>query len=363
MAGFTIIERDEQLVTACAELSTAGAVALDTEFIREKTYAPILCLVQLRGTGDPMLLDPLAIGDLAPLGALMTDSGVEVVLHSCRQDLEALDTRIDGSPGTLFDTQVAAAFCGYGDQVSYAAMVDEVTGVSLPKVHTRADWTRRPLPASELAYAADDVRYLHDLRDHLGERLDRSGRMAWFREECGRQLDPGAWRPDPDRAWLRLKGAAALPVEAQETARRLAIWREKRAMDRNLPREWVLPTQALLAISRDAPRSVGMLARVEGLNRGMLRKHGDALVRICREAPRNPGSGAIWTQVLAPDDRRRVKGIMKLLRNVAEEIGISPSLLANRAAVEDFVRGTAEIELFRGWRREVAGARVLADYS
>ena len=363
MAGFTIIERDEQLEIASAELSSAGVVALDTEFMRVKTYAPVLCLVQLRGTGNPMLLDPLAIGDLAPLRALLKESGAEIVLHSCRQDLEALDTRIDASPGALFDTQVAAAFSGFGDQVSYAAMVAEVTGVSLPKDHTRADWARRPLPASELAYAADDVRYLHDLRDYLEERLDRYDRMSWFREECRRQIAPETWRPDPGKAWLRLKGAAALPVEAQETARRLAVWREQSAMEKNLPREWVLPTPALLSISRDPPGSMAKLARVEGISRGALRRYGDALVRICRETPRNPGSGAVWTQVLAPDDRRRVKGIMKLLRDVAEDIGISPSLLANRAAVEDFVRGTVEIELFRGWRREVAGDRVLADYS
>lgn len=363
MSGFTNIERDDQLVSACAELSKAGVVALDTEFVRERTYAPILCLVQMRGSGDPFLLDPLAVEDLAPLRDLVMNAGVETVLHSSRQDLEALDTRLDATLAAMFDTQIAAAFCGYGDQVSYASMVAEVTGVSLSKAHTRADWSRRPLPLSELAYAADDVRYLHELRDYLRDCLAGRGRMSWFREECRRQLDPATWRPDPESAWLRLKGAAMLPVEAQETARRLAVWREKKAMEKNRPREWILPTPVLLAISREGPRSMTLLSRLDGLPRGTLRRHGDALVRICRETPRNPGSGAIWRQMLPPEERHRVKGIMSLLRDVAEDIGISPSLLANRTAVEAFVRGTSEIDLFRGWRREVAGDRVLADYS
>ncbi len=365
MPGFTIIDSESALRDACKELASAGIVAMDTEFMREKTYSPKLCLVQLRGSGDPVLLDPLAMENLSPLEVLLQDTGVEVVLHSCRQDMEALDTRLDPGMTSLFDTQIAAAFCGLGDQVSYAALVERFSSVTLAKAHTRADWSRRPLPHDELDYAADDVRYLHDLRQGLQEQLDSQGRMPWFREECARQLDPAIWRPDPGQAWQRLKGAAALPVEAQETARQLAVWRENRALDKNRPREWVLPTPILLNISRNCPTSRSKLAQTEGINQGILRQSADDIVGICRNSVRDPNGPILWTarELLPPAERRQVKGIMGLLRQIAEEVGISASLLANRAAVERYVGGAANIELFEGWRLEVAGKRVLQDYS
>ena len=365
MDGFTVIENTSQLSAACEQLGHSDVVALDTEFMREKTYSPRLCLVQLRGANEPVLLDPLSVEDLTPLARLLSERGREIVLHSSRQDLEALATRIPVEIDDLFDTQVAAAFCGHGDQVSYAALVAEFAGVTLDKAHTRADWSRRPLPVAELEYAADDVRHLHRLRECLAEQLSSTGRMNWFRDECARQLKPEYWQPDPAMAWRRLKGGATLPVEAHETARRLAIWRESRARDRDRPREWILPTPLLLAISRTAPRSTAALGSVEGINGGILRHASREIVDICRESPRDPGAEPLWRQqeLLEPSDRKRVKGIMRLIREVAEDLGISPSLLANRSSVEQFVRGAADIDLFRGWRRAVAGERVLRDYS
>ena len=141
MPGFSIIDSERALSDACAELHAAGIVALDTEFMREKTYSPRLCLIQLRGSAEPVLLDPLAVDDLSPLENLLQADDVEVVLHSCRQDMEALDTRLKPALTTLFDTQVAAAFCGLGDQISYAALVEKFAGIKLAKAHTRADWS------------------------------------------------------------------------------------------------------------------------------------------------------------------------------------------------------------------------------
>ncbi len=364
MSGFIIIEQDDRLARACAELSATGMVALDTEFIRVETYFPVLCLVQMQGTGGPYLVDPLAIKNLGPLHALISNAEVEIILHSCRQDLEALDTRMDVAIGSLFDTQVAAAFCGFGDQISYAAMVETVTGISLSKAYTRADWGQRPLPKDELLYAADDVRFLPQLRDCLGERLQRNGRMSWFREECQRQIAPTVWRPDPEQAWRRLKGGSSLPVHAQETARQLAVWREQQAVRSNRPREWILPTRELLAISHAGSGSMCELHRVKGVSRKTLRRYGKAIERICREAPRECPARVLWARgILTAEDRVRVKGIMNLLQTVAADLGISPSLLANRSSVEEFVRSASETELFRGWRWEVVGARVLAEFS
>ncbi len=366
MSEFTLIEHRKTLEDACAEWSAADVLALDTEFMRVKTYFPSLCLVQIRteSEGRTFLLDSLAVDDLGPLETLIRNERVDTIIHSFRQDLEALDTRIDAMPGSLFDTQIAAAFCGLGDQVSYASLVKTVTGTVLPKAHTRADWSRRPLPEEQMSYAADDVRYLHSLRDFLGEHLDRHNRMAWFREECQRQLDHSPWRPDPEQSWYRLKGAAALPAHAQETARQLALWRENEAVRSNRPREWVLPTRGLLAISQAGPQSMTALARVPGVGPNMLRQYGRQVIHICRDTPRSENADVIWPNVvLPPDERLQVKCILKLVQDVAKDLGMSSSLLANRFAVEEFVRGTVELDMFRGWRREVVGNRILAEFS
>ena len=365
MTSIKIIRSRASFEHACDQLGQMQNIALDTEFMREKTYSPILCLVQIRGGGKEYCIDPLAIDDLQALGDLLAKPSVTSILHSCRQDFEALDTRFFLSVADLFDTQLAAAFCGYGDQVSYAAMVERLAGVKLAKSHTRANWQTRPLSNAELAYAMDDVRYLDVIRERLGEELEHSGRTAWFEEECARQLDPDFWRLDPSTAWRKLKGGANLPVDAQETARRLAVWREQRASERDRPREWVLSTAALLQISRAAPANKARLAEIEGVNPGVLRHSAETILEICAQAPRDPTVKPLWVrpQLLDSEQKQRAKGIMNLLRQVSDELKISVSLLANRNAVERFVRDDAEIDLFHGWRREVIGAQVLREFS
>ncbi len=341
------------------------AIALDTEFMREKTFAPILCLIQICSDHREYCIDPLQIDNLEALGELLARPSITTILHSCRQDFEALDTRMMRLIAELFDTQLAAAFCGYGDQVSYAALVDEIAGVKLAKSHTRADWRTRPLSRAELEYAMDDVRYLEVIQHRLTEKLEAAGRYEWFSEECRRQLDPAFWRIDPEEAWKRLRGGGNLPPQAQETARRLAVWREQQAIERNRPREWVLPTATLLQISRICPANNSQLAGIEGINPGILRHAAAPILEICAEAPRDADAEPLWVrhQLLDSEQKQRAKGIMKLLREAADELEISASLLANRSAVERYVRGNVEIDLFRGWRRDVVGERVLRDFS
>ncbi|MGB5707441.1 MAG: ribonuclease D [Arenicellales bacterium] len=365
MTNIKIINDQASLKRACEELNQGQTIALDTEFMREKTFVPLLCLIQVCSDNRDYCIDPLKVQDLSPFADLVAQPEMITILHSCRQDFEALDTRISKSVANLFDTQLAAAFCGYGDQVSYAGLVEILTGTKLAKSHTRANWQKRPLSSAEIEYAMDDVRYLEPLHDQLSIALERAGRLPWFVEECQRQLDPDYWRVDPEQAWKRLKGGGNLPAQAQETARRLAIWREHQAIRRDRPREWVLSTAALLQISRLNPETESQLIQIEEVNTGVIRNSADAILEICASSARDHDAEPLWVrqQMLDAEQKKRVKGVMTMLRQAAEELGISASLLANRNAVERFVRDNAEIDLFRGWRREVIGEQVLRHYS
>ena len=365
MSSIKVISDIDALNQVCDTLHDTRWLSLDTEFMREKTYAPILCLLQVCTESDIFCIDTLAIDDLKPVCAMLEAPAVELILHSCRQDFEALDTVCPLTPSNLFDTQVAAAFCGYGEQVSYAALVERVEGIKLAKTHTRANWQARPLSDEELAYALDDVRYLPAVRNYLADKLARDGRTSWFEAECAAQCRPASWRIDPELSWQRLKGGARLPLEAQEAAKRLAVWREKQAIQRDKPREWILGTSALLLMSKLNPANVDQLQRIEGVHPGFVRNSAPAILEILKASPRERGRDPVWINqaALDPTQRKRVKGVMGMIRATAEETGISPSLLANRSMVEKFIRGCTDIELFKGWRLEVVGQKILASFS
>jgi len=364
MTNITIIASIEELEQACEVMASQPWLAMDTEFMRERTYAPILCLIQVGGPADNWCIDPLAIEHMGAFSNVLGDRKQTKVLHSCRQDLEAFDTRFEQTVGRLFDTQIAAAFLRYGEQVSYAALVEQTTGVKLAKSHTRADWQARPLSNAELEYAMDDVRYLQPVHQRMAEELDQRGRMQWFIEECERQLEPDIWRMNPETAWCRLKGAANLPIAAQATARALAIWRETHAIERNKPREWVLPTGVLLAVSKSNPAEKFMLDGIPGMHKGVIRNSGATILEICKSTRRDPDAEPLWRdpRTLTPDQRQQIKQIMKRIRDVAEEIGLSPALLSNRQSVENLVSGNQDILLLKGWRREVVGDQILQDF-
>jgi ribonuclease D len=222
------------LADCTRELAGASALALDTEFMRERTYRAELCLLQLAGPDCATCIDPLALADLTPVAELLRAPGTLKVVHASRQDLEVLFPAV-GLVTPVFDTQVAAALAGLPAQVGYAELVRRFLGHELHKAHTRTDWSRRPLSPEQVLYALDDVRYLLPLKDALEERLAGLGRLDWLREELAALADPAAFEPDPDRAWLRVKGLRDLDPARERLARLLAAWRERRAGDRNRP--------------------------------------------------------------------------------------------------------------------------------
>ena len=358
----TPIEDVQALAARVAAWPAGAPLALDTEFVRERTYFPRLCLVQVATADEVALVDVLAIPDGGALTAMLVDRRRAKLIHAARQDIEAL-LPLTGSPlGPVFDTQQAAALLGFSAQVGYADLVQQVLGVALSKGLARTDWARRPLSPEQLAYAADDVRYLPALAAELERRLNAAGRREWMTEEIALLDDIALYRVDPADAWKRLKGLERLDDPAFRAAQRLAAWREARAMDRDLPRGWVMPDAAIHELAQRRPKSQDELARIESLPRGTASRAGADLIALIN-APEN-GENAPRAEAQSgrpgPAEVRQLKNLQEKLQAIAAELGIQPEVLATRRELTAIVRGARELPVLTGWRRSVIGDPLLA---
>jgi ribonuclease D len=359
---FTLIEEPGQLADEQGRLDASLRWSLDTEFVRERTYLPNLCLVQVAVGSRILLLDVLSLGNPETLRALLDLPEKPVVVHAAHQDIEAL-LPLTGAPlAPLFDTQLAAALLGFPSQVGYGELVRRVMGVELAKAHARTDWTKRPLSEAQLAYAADDVRYLGPLSEELERRLDSAGRLPWIAEECAALADPALYRVEPEEAWKRLKGMERLRPEERAVAHALAIWREERAQRRNLPRGWVLPDAALRELARMRPRSPAELQHVTSLPGGAASRLADELLQVVATAPRDADLVAAHPVVerLAPAQQAALRRLQALVQETATELGLEPEVLATRRDLTALVRGARDAQPLTGWRRDVVGAKLLA---
>ena len=360
-----LVTTSAELADLCQRLSSEAFVTVDTEFMRERTYWPELCLVQLAGEREVALVDALAPDlDLAPLGALLADPGVCKVFHAARQDIEIFLLRFGGMPAPLFDTQVAAMVAGFGDQVSYDALCRALAGVPIEKGHRFSDWSARPLSPSQVAYAAADVTHLRRVYTALRERLSREGRLEWVAEEMAALADPSAYRVDPDTAWERLK-ARTNNRRALGILRAAAAWREREAQRVNIPRQRLVRDETLIELAATAPTTPAELARARGISEGFARgRSGAGLLAAIETAKSLPDS-------LLPQPPRDRHGpvpspaLVALLRVLlaakSEEHDVAPRLLANgeeldRLATED----APDVPALHGWRREVFGEAALA---
>jgi ribonuclease D len=354
--SFRFIDSDALLSAATAQWAQAEWLALDTEFVRETTYFPRLCLVQCSDGAEHACIDAIALdAALQPMFDALTAPAAVKVFHSASQDLEIFVQHTGTCPRPLFDTQLAAALLGDGDQLGYAALVEKRLGVQLDKSLTRTDWARRPLSAAELAYAADDVRWLAELFPRLRDELVARGRLAWLEEDCARLVDPERYRTHPEDAWRRLKGLARLPVQAQRAAVALAAWRERVAQARNRPRKWILDDSALYRIAERIPETETQLADLHVLPPKTLARHGTELIAVLAEGMAKAEAPA-QEPLLDSAQKAHVQTLLARLKQRAETAGVPPSLLATRADVETLVRGSAaDVPLTQGWRRELAG--------
>ena len=359
--GETPIRDAALLETRVRSWHGGGALALDTEFVRERTYYPRLCLIQAAAADDIALVDPLAITDGGALAPLLTDPARLKLLHAARQDIEAL-LPLTGVPlAPVFDTQQAAALLGFPAQVGYAELVRLLLGIELAKGHARTDWARRPLSAEQLAYAADDVRHLPALAESLDTRLVAAGRRAWLEEESAALRDIALYRVEPAEAWRRLKGLERLDAAAFAAARGLAAWRERRAMARDLPRGWIMTDAAICELAMARPATPEALARVTAVPPGTAARAVDELLAAIA-APQDDGAerGPGDPGKPGPEQLRLQKALQVRLAAIAAELGIQPEVLATRRELAALARGERDVPSLCGWRREVVGERLLA---
>lgn len=362
MGEAVLITGQDALEATVFRMRAASRLALDTEFMRERTYHPQLCLIQLATDSDCCLIDTLAGLDLAPLFDLLCDPGTLKILHAARQDLEALLVTGGRLPLPVFDTQVAAGLLGMAPQIGYADLVARQLGHSLDKGQTRTDWSRRPLSAAQLAYAADDVRHLLVLHSQLESALVESGRLAWAQEETAAFGNPALFRTDPQQAWRRLKGLGRLRPEGQAVARALTQWREHRAQESDKPRGWILSDDAVYAIANALPDSLQSLEAVPSVPPATLRKRGEELLQLINAA-RLEGDTVVPTSSgrrATPEETARAAQLMQIVRDTAAELGIASELLATRRDIDAMAFGERETGVTRGWRHAVVGQRLLA---
>jgi ribonuclease D len=364
----TYVDTAARLRSTCEHLATVERFALDTEFVGERTYLPALELIQVATPSATALIDCRAIPALDPFFAVLADARVEKVLHAGQQDLELFQSLTGRAPAPIVDTQVAAAMAGYGAQIGYAQIVERLVGAVVDKSETLTDWSRRPLTKAQLAYAADDVRYLLPLYDTLRARLTQLRRWDWLQEECRRLERSVRNLPiDPPEAWLRVRGRGTLRAKGLAVLRELAQWREEMARERNKPRASIARDEVLVEIARKAPVTLDALRGLRAVRSRELERHaGDVLARIARALDTPKES---WPQPPPPQGTAPSTGVVELLQAVlrlrAEEASIAPSLLATQADLQVLVQrhaagDTADLPIMQGWRKAIAGGDLLA---
>ncbi|MEA1833812.1 ribonuclease D [Methylobacterium durans] len=362
-----LITTTSALADACTRLAAQPFVTVDTEFMRETTYYPKLCLIQMAGPdGSAVLVDPLAPKiDLTPFVDLMADEGVVKVFHSARQDLEIIWMLGELLPHPFFDTQVAAMVCGYGDSVSYEQLVNDVAKAKIDKSSRFTDWSRRPLSDAQLAYALSDVTHLVTIYEVLAGQLVETDRGAWLDEEMGVLTSPETYRADPAQAWRRLSGRMRKPREIA-VLMEVAAWREREAQSRNVPRGRILKDEAVIDVATSAPRSVEALGRLRSIPAGFERSRtgADILAAVERGFARD-------TAEIAMPERSRGRGgggngalvelLKVLLKAVCEAEGVAPKIIATVDDLEAIADDdAADVPVLHGWRRGLFGEKALA---
>src|SRR6516225_10103908 len=363
-ASLQPITATSELADACRRMAKHPFVTIDTEFLRESTYYPLLCVAQMASTDEAVVIDALAPGiDLSPFYALMANEKVMKVFHAARQDIEIVWHAAQLIPRPIFDSQVAAMVLGYGDSISYDQLVQRITGDALDKTHRFTDWSRRPLSAAQLAYAVSDVTHLCDVYLQLSAELEDRGRGDWMREEMNALTSPDTYRFEPEHAWERLKTRVRKPKELAVLIE-VAAWREREAQERDIPRGRVLKDDVIGDIAVQAPTTIERLGSLRSLPRGFERsKWGEAIVEaVKRGLTRDPKTlPRLERPRPAVNGQATVELLKVLLRMTAERHGVAAKVIAtvddiDRIAADD----EADVPALHGWRRELFGERALA---
>ena len=360
-----IVETNEALTAFVEELAGAPYLALDTEFLRDQTYYPKLCLIQVAAPGNAAIIDPLAPGlDLAPFYELIRRPGIVKVLHAARQDIEIFFLQGGVLPDPLFDTQIAAMVCGFGDAASYETLARKIAHVEIDKSARFTDWSHRPLSKRQLEYALADVTHLRVIYEWMKARLEKTGRSAWVAEEVAALQDPALYKLDPEQSWKRLKPRTS-NKRFLAVLQALAAWREREAQARDIPRGRVLKDEALTEIAAHPPETPEGLDRIRAVPKGFANsKLGKGLLEAIAQ-----GLTASPPEAL-PDNRQRrrrepspaaIDLLKTLLRLRAEAAGVAPRLIANAEDIERLAAYEDDgVAALHGWRQEVFGKDAVA---
>lgn len=355
----------QSLVEALPLLEAAEVLALDTEFMRERTYFARLCLVQIATPEHVFVIDAIALADDLPLlGPALASPASMKVFHAGNQDVEILLRATGVAPAPVFDTQIAATLAGFPTQVGYAQLVKEMTGVTIDKADTFTDWAARPLSAAQLAYAEEDVRHLPGIYGTLRDRLKRESRLEWLAEDFERLADPATYAVDPRVQYLRVKRASTLDRRSLAVLREVAAWRELEAQRSDIPKRWLISDESLVEIARRRPHSLDELRAIRGVNERVASRGGSGLLKVITageavpedELPRLPKRDRI------PRDAQPIADVLSgVLRVRAREHGVAPALFASRDELERFASGDRTGHpLTVGWRHSLVGAELEA---
>jgi ribonuclease D len=351
------IDRDAQLPALARALEAQPSIGVDTEFLRERTFFPRLCLLQLSAADRIWCVDTLNV-ELAALVPVLTAAASPKIIHAARQDLEAfyLTTKRVLSP--VFDTQIAAGCIGLKPQIGYAELANVLLGVTLAKGQTRTDWSQRPLSAEQLEYAADDVRHLGAIAAILSEKLRALGREHWVQEDCRALEQTELYEPDPAQAWQRLRGLQQLPPRPRARAKAIAVWREQAARDRDLPRSWILPDAAIFDLAQADPTSVAALKSLRSLPPNFNEGFALALLECLRAQADSEPADQTSSQDLRPtaEQKELAQRLAALVDARAAALGISAEILAPRGELRALAMGKRDSHVETGWRRAEIGA-------
>ena len=356
------IDSKDALINFCDAIKSSEWLAIDTEFVREKTYYSQLCLIQISNGEQLACVDPIALDDIDPLLEILYDQSITKVFHAASQDLEIFANMRNALPAPLFDTQMAAALLGHGNQISYAALVQAYFDIELDKSHSRTDWSRRPLSEAQIQYAADDVLYLGKLYGLLREKLSEMGRQNWLDEDFVQLANIERYQVNADDAWQQVRGLDKLAGSKLVFVQALARWREQYAQKTNKPKRWVIKDDILLAMA-DGPAKNNEDLDAAGLTSKTRDRHGADWLKLLDDADNIPVDQHPIRKSferLTNEQRKLGKKLMKALQTIGEEHQIDPGLIATRKTVNQLVAGERDLPVLTDWRNDLAGKKLLA---
>lgn len=363
---FEVIETKNALVEFVQKISNSSWIALDTEFLREKTYYAKLCLIQIESNeGIRACIDPLSMEDISPLVELLNDPKITKVFHAAHQDLEIL-LQISGAvPAPVFDTQTAAAVLGIGDQMAYARLIESMTGKVLSKTQSRTNWAQRPLKQAQLDYAIDDVRYLAQIYPKMIEQLESKDRLKWLDEDFDQAVNPETYAINELNRWKKVRGLQVLKRPQLAVLKYLAAWREEKAEKSNLPRKWVMSDENLIELARQQPMDFSGVEDIRGLNADRTKKYHKTWFDLIKKGQETPESG--WPELPrskkpTANQNLTIDLLMLVLQIQAKKHGITPAVIATRKQVAQMVQA-GDKSLSNDWRGKLVNdefAKVLS---